>query len=69
MDIEALDFGNEYDVNYGIVPPSSTVLVRAYSDDSDDRLLDELKPRFLVMFEPCMEFVRRVEVIQALRPQ
>lgn len=37
-------------------------MVRAYSDDSDDLVLAELQPRFIVMFEPNQDFVRRVEV-------
>ena len=61
-DITTLGFATEFDAHYGLLQPAQTVLVRAYSDDSDDRVLDELKPRFIVMFEPCMEFVRRVEV-------
>ena len=38
------------------------MLVRAYSDDSDDRLLAELQPRFIIMYEPSHEFIRRIEV-------
>lgn len=62
LNISSLGFEIEFDEHYGLVPPEETVLIRAYSDDTDDRMLDELKPRFIVMFEPCMEFVRRVEV-------
>ncbi|KAL0568405.1 DNA repair protein RAD16 [Marasmius crinis-equi] len=31
-------------------------------------MLDEIKPRFIVMFEPCMEFIRRVEVYKSSNP-
>lgn len=37
-------------------------MIRAYSDDTDDRMLAEIQPRFIIMFEPCVEFIRRVEV-------
>jgi DNA excision repair protein ERCC-4 len=62
-----LDFGSdalegEFDTNYGLLKPEETVLIRAYSDDTDDRMLTEIKPKFIVMFEPDMDFVRRVEV-------
>lgn len=53
---------SEFDDFYGLVPPPQTVLVRAYSDDGDDRMLAEIKPRFIVMFEPNQDFVRRIEV-------
>lgn len=50
------------DINYGLLSPEETLIIRAYSDDSDDRTLAELQPKFIVMFEPCMEFARRIEV-------
>lgn len=61
-DLTGLDFGTDFDEHYGLLTPEETVLIKPYSDDTDDRMLDEIKPRFIVMFEPCMEFVRRVEV-------
>ncbi|KAF8999609.1 hypothetical protein BDQ17DRAFT_1499549 [Cyathus striatus] len=64
--LDVLD--TEFDANYGLIPPEQIVLVRAYGDDSDDRLLAELQPRFIIMFEPCMEFVRRVEVYRSSSP-
>ncbi|KAG7090401.1 hypothetical protein E1B28_009520 [Marasmius oreades] len=59
---------SEFNEYYGLIPPAEQVLVWAYSDDTDDRMLDEIKPRFIVMYEPCMEFVRRVEVYKACNP-
>ncbi|THU85938.1 hypothetical protein K435DRAFT_731891 [Dendrothele bispora CBS 962.96] len=67
-DVTTLNFATEFDTHYGLLQPAQTVLVRAYSDDSDDMVLDELKPRFIVMYEPCMEFVRRVEVYKCSNP-
>ncbi|KAK0467113.1 uncharacterized protein EV420DRAFT_666448 [Desarmillaria tabescens] len=67
-DITSLNFGPEFDTHYGLLPPPQTVVIRPYSDDTDDRMLDEIKPRFIVMFEPCMEFIRRVEVYKCSNP-
>ena len=53
------------DTTYGLLAPEETVIVKAYSDDSDDRMLAELQPKFIVMFEPSMEFARRIEVTRA----
>ncbi|EAU93561.2 hypothetical protein CC1G_02791 [Coprinopsis cinerea okayama7 len=61
-------FEQEFDELYGLIPPEQTVLVRAYSDDSDDRMLAEVQPKFIVMCEPNMEFVRRVEVYRSSHP-
>jgi DNA excision repair protein ERCC-4 len=52
----------EFEPTYGLLVPSQTVIVRAYADDSDDRMLAELQPRFIVMYEPNQDFVRRIEV-------
>jgi hypothetical protein len=60
----SLDEG--FDMNYGLVQPEETVIVRAYSDDSDDMMLMELRPRFVVMFDPSLEFLRRMEVFDRL---
>ncbi|KAL6299457.1 hypothetical protein BKA93DRAFT_819892 [Sparassis latifolia] len=67
-DITLIDFDSDFDVNYGLVEPQQTVLVRAYSDDSDDQVLSEIKPRFIVMFEPNLEFIRRIEIYRNSNP-
>ncbi|KAF8338666.1 hypothetical protein F5887DRAFT_1284710 [Amanita rubescens] len=58
----------EEDTTYGLLAPEETVIIRAYSDDSDDRMLAELQPKFIVMFEPSMDFVRRIEVYRSSHP-
>jgi len=62
LNFESGDFASEFDTHYGLLPPQQTVLVRPYSDDTDDRMLAEIQPNFIVMFEPNMEFIRRIEV-------
>ncbi|KAF8060702.1 hypothetical protein FPV67DRAFT_1511184 [Lyophyllum atratum] len=68
MDFKSGAFESEFDVHYGLLAPEQTVLVRAYSDDSDDRTLAEIQPKFIVMFEPNMEFIRRIEVYKSANP-
>ncbi|KAI0300476.1 hypothetical protein B0F90DRAFT_1810368 [Multifurca ochricompacta] len=58
----------EFEPFYGLLAPVQTVVVRAYADDSDDRILAELQPRFIVMYEPSQDFVRRIEVYKASNP-
>jgi DNA excision repair protein ERCC-4 len=62
LDFGADNLGSDFDEHYGLLQPAETVLIRAYSDDTDDRLLSEIRPKFIVMFEPDMDFVRRIEV-------
>jgi DNA excision repair protein ERCC-4 len=60
--------GMNMDDDYGLLAPSQTILVRSYSDDTDDRLLSELQPRYIVLFEPSLDFVRRIEVYRSSHP-
>ena len=60
--IGLLSCDQDFDTNCDLVQPEETVIVRAYSDDSDDMMLMELRPRFIVMFDPSLEFLRRMEV-------
>lgn len=59
---------SDFDAHYGLVPPPQLVVIRAYSDDSDDQVLSEVQPRFIIMFEPNLDFVRRIEVYRASTP-
>ena len=69
-DMELLNFGSgalEYksDVHYGLLPPEEIVLIRAYSDDSDDRMLAEIEPKYIVRFTYN---IRRIEVSSSSFP-
>ncbi|KAF9042328.1 hypothetical protein BJ165DRAFT_1349294 [Panaeolus papilionaceus] len=68
LDFDSATFTSDFDEYYGVVPQEQTVIIRAYSDDSDDRLLAELKPKFVVMYEPDMDFIRRIEVYKSSNP-
>lgn len=50
---------NEY---FGLCAVEDTVVIRPYIGDEDDRVLDELRPRYIIMFDPDASFVRRIEV-------
>ncbi len=51
-----------YDSYFGLIAPEETVIIRPYGGDDDDMVLQELRPRFVVMYDPDPAFVRRVEV-------
>lgn len=59
---------SEYDLHYGLVSPEQTIIVRAYSDDTDDQILAEIRPRYIVMFEPNQDFIRRIETYRSSNP-
>lgn len=58
----AFDEDPAVDPSYGIIQPEQLVVVKPYGDDSDDILLSELRPRWIVMYDPNQDFLRRVEV-------
>lgn len=47
---------------YGLIAPEGAVIIRPYGGEDDDILLQELRPRFVVMYEPNLAFIRRLEV-------
>lgn len=47
---------------------SSTVVVQTYNNRTDDLVLQELMPLYIIMYQPDLAFIRRVELHQALHP-
>ncbi|KAK4688167.1 DNA excision repair protein ERCC-4, partial [Tremellales sp. Uapishka_1] len=54
--------------HYGLLAPEDTVIIRPYGGEDDDIMLQELRPRFVVMYEPNMAFIRRLEVYKNCNP-
>lgn len=52
----------DFDAEYGLLDPGDTVIIRPYGGEDDDILLQELRPRFVVCYEPNLAFIRRLEV-------
>ncbi|KAG6006181.1 hypothetical protein E4U21_007291 [Claviceps maximensis] len=41
------------------------VVIHAYDGDQDEHVLEEVKPRYIIMYEPDASFIRRVEVYRS----
>ncbi|CAM1502025.1 Fc.00g040090.m01.CDS01 [Cosmosporella sp. VM-42] len=41
------------------------VAIHAYDGDQDEHVLEEVKPRYIIMYEPDAAFIRRVEVYRS----
>jgi DNA excision repair protein ERCC-4 len=52
----------DWDADYGLLSPADQVIIRPFGGDDDDIMLQELRPRFVVMYEPNLPFIRRLEV-------
>lgn len=50
---------------YELFDMNDLVVVHAYSGDMDEHLLEEVKPRYIIMYEPEPTFIRRVEVYRS----
>jgi DNA excision repair protein ERCC-4 len=62
IDESQLTFEDDADDYFELYDNDDVVVVIPYDGDMDDRVLDEMKPRFVVMYEPNPSFIRRVEV-------
>lgn len=52
------DFYELYDMN-------DLVMIHPYDGDMDEHILEEARPRYIIMYEPDAAFIRRVEVYRS----
>ena len=50
---------------FELYEPEDQVVVYPYSGDADDLLLEELQPKYIIMYSPSPDFIRRVEVYRS----
>ncbi|KAI9641818.1 DNA repair protein RAD16 [Ciborinia camelliae] len=50
---------------YQLYEMKDLVVVHAYDGDMDEHILEEVKPRYIIMYEPDTSFVRRIEVYRS----
>jgi DNA excision repair protein ERCC-4 len=56
---------DDMDDYYELYEMKDVVLAHPYDGDMDDRLLEEVKPRYVIMYEPDAAFIRRIEVYRS----
>ncbi|WPK27057.1 hypothetical protein PUMCH_004428 [Australozyma saopauloensis] len=44
------------------------IIIETYDDHTNEFLLQELSPAYIIMYEPDLSFIRRVEIYQAINP-
>ncbi|KAJ5266576.1 DNA repair protein [Penicillium angulare] len=62
IDIDDLEDMEDY---YEFYEMNDLVVVHPYDGDMDEQLLEELRPRYIIMYEPESAFIRRVEVYRS----
>ncbi|RMD42918.1 hypothetical protein DV735_g2197, partial [Chaetothyriales sp. CBS 134920] len=50
---------------FELFDPEDQVVIHPYSGDEDDLLLEELRPKYIIMYSPSPDFIRRVEVYRS----
>ena len=63
-DFDAADFAAHFDM----LSMNDLVVIQVYLGDEDDSVLEELRPRHVIMYEPDVGFIRRVEVSSFMPP-
>ncbi|KAL7411124.1 hypothetical protein BDY24DRAFT_148638 [Mrakia frigida] len=58
----------DFDDNFGVLSPEQLVVIRPYKGDDDDQVLEELRPKYIVMYDADPGFIRRVEVYRSSNP-
>lgn len=56
---------DDMDDYYELYEMKDLVVVHAYDGDMDDHILEEIKPRYVIMYEIEPSFIRRVEVYRS----
>lgn len=56
------DTGEDF---FELYNPDDQVVVHPYDGDQDDQLLEEVRPKFIIMYSPSADFIRRVEVYRS----
>ncbi|CAK7198948.1 DNA repair protein RAD16 [Sporothrix eucalyptigena] len=55
----------DMDDYYQMYDMSDLVVIHAYDGDQDEHILEEVKPRYVIMYEPDAAFIRRIEVYRS----
>lgn len=61
----ALDPLDSLEESYKLLEMRDLLVVHPYDGDKDDQVLEEVKPRYIIMYEPNPAFIRRVEVYRS----
>ncbi|EPE26670.1 Restriction endonuclease-like protein [Glarea lozoyensis ATCC 20868] len=50
---------------YQLYDTKDLVVIHAFDGDMDEHILEEVKPKYIIMYEPDVAFVRRIEVYRS----
>lgn len=56
---------DDMDTYYQLYEMQDLVVIHAYDGDMDEHILEEVKPKYIIMYDPDTAFVRRIEVYRS----
>ena len=62
IDVDDLEDMEDY---YELYEMNDLVMIHPYDGDMDEHILEEVRPRYIIMYEPDAAFIRRVEVYRS----
>jgi DNA excision repair protein ERCC-4 len=60
--VDPLDNMEDY---YELFDMNDLIVIHPYEGDMDEHVLEEIKPRYVIMYEPDAAFIRRIEVYRS----
>lgn len=66
-DVQICDVKTEVD-QIEHIDKYNQIIIETYDDHTNEFLLQELSPDYIIMYEPDLPFIRRVEIYQAMNP-
>ncbi|KAI5961113.1 rad16 [Candida margitis] len=60
------DLVSPNELNFDWINSDDQILVQVYNDKHDASFLEELSPSHVIMYEPDLSFIRRIEIYQAI---
>ena len=64
-DVAVDDLSLNQEDYFEVFEMSDLVVVHPYDGDMDEQILEEIRPRHIIMYEPDMTFIRRIEVYRS----
>lgn len=74
-DIQDVDHFNEVceyrpsEIIFESIDKDDQIIIETYNDKTNDSLLQEVSPAYIIMYEPNLSFIRRVEIYQAVNKE
>lgn len=60
---------DKFEIGFSNFDKDQQIIIQSYNERTNDALLQELSPSYIIMYEPNISFIRRVEMYQAINKE